>query len=151
MANFNLWARSNYFKIKHPDKYKKFIEDYGLNLITNNALDVELPNSLYGFLCCNEGIPDYIEQDFNIDGIISNKPLIEFLERNIFEELAEQLQEDQVAVVIEVGQEKLRYLGGIAIAVNSKGETVQIDLNDIYKQASEKFNIPIENIEEASY
>jgi hypothetical protein len=40
-----------------------------------------------------------------------------------------------VVVLLEVGNENLRYLGGTAIAVNNRGETVFIDLDGIYHAA----------------
>jgi hypothetical protein len=36
---------------------------------------------------------------------------------------------------MEVGYEKMRYLVGLAFAVNSAGEQVKIDLYDIYEKA----------------
>ena len=47
------------------------------------------------------------------------------------------LVEGQVAVFVEVGQEKMRYLGGTAVAVNAAGETRRVDLDDIYDLAKE--------------
>ncbi len=49
--------------------------------------------------------------------------------------LAAYLKDDEVAVLMEVGSEKLRYLCGFATAVNSKGETVSISLEHIYELA----------------
>ncbi len=37
----------------------------------------------------------------------------------------------QVAIVIEIAYEGYRYLGGVAYAINSKGEQKHIDLADI--------------------
>ncbi len=36
---------------------------------------------------------------------------------------------------MEVGSERLRYVSGLAVAVNHKGECVRVDLNSIYKAA----------------
>lgn len=62
----------------------------------------------------------------------SNDPL----DLNIAEELAEHLQDGSVAVLMEIGAEKLRYLVGEAIAVNSKGESVTVNIESIYDQAA---------------
>jgi hypothetical protein len=36
---------------------------------------------------------------------------------------------------MESGAEKLRYIAGYAVAYNSKGETVSLNLDDIYDKA----------------
>ena len=50
-------------------------------------------------------------------------------------ELAAYLKDGEVAVLIEVGSEKLRYLCGYATAVNSTGKTVNMSLEGIYESA----------------
>jgi transcriptional antiterminator Rof (Rho-off) len=57
------------------------------------------------------------------------------------EELATHLTDDSVAVLEAVGSEKFRYLNGYAMAINSKGETVSLNLDKIYELASEKFGV----------
>lgn len=39
-----------------------------------------------------------------------------------------------MAVLEEVGAEKLRYLIGQALAVNHRGETISVSIDDIYKK-----------------
>lgn len=53
--------------------------------------------------------------------------------------IAEHLVDGDVAVLMEVGAEKMRYLLGTAIAVDSTGTTVTVGLDDIYQAAGEKF------------
>ena len=55
-----------------------------------------------------------------------------------------------VAIFIDAGSEKLRYIHGCAVAINSKGESVRIMLNDIYELAKQLTEHP-ENITEATY
>jgi hypothetical protein len=50
-------------------------------------------------------------------------------------ELSAHLEEGWVAVLMEAGAEKCRYVAGWALAVNSKGETRQVSLQDIYDLA----------------
>jgi molybdopterin biosynthesis enzyme len=45
------------------------------------------------------------------------------------------LHDEDVAVLMEAGAEKLRYVSGWAVAVNSKGDLVEIGLSDIYEKA----------------
>lgn len=46
------------------------------------------------------------------------------------------LVDGDVAIFIEVCSEKMRYLAGIAHAINSAGDTETIDLHDIYDKAA---------------
>src|SRR5213075_3124435 len=48
-------------------------------------------------------------------------------------ELAAHLEDGWVAVLMEAGAEKCRYVAGWALAVNSKGETRHVSLEDIYE------------------
>lgn len=54
---------------------------------------------------------------------------------DISEQLSPHLADDEVAVLMEVGNEKLRYVSGTATAVNSKGEIAHLDLYSIYELA----------------
>lgn len=54
---------------------------------------------------------------------------------SIIDIVARHLIDGDVAVFQEVGSEKMRYVGGVSVAVNSKGETVRVDLDDIYEKA----------------
>lgn len=45
------------------------------------------------------------------------------------------LQEGEVAVFIMAGAEKARYITAFAVAINSKGERVELSLYDIYEKA----------------
>jgi hypothetical protein len=42
---------------------------------------------------------------------------------------------------MEIGAEKLRYLTGIAIAVNHKGRVAVISLDDVYRKAARTFRV----------
>ncbi|MHB8409563.1 MAG: hypothetical protein ACYDHY_15975 [Acidiferrobacterales bacterium] len=49
--------------------------------------------------------------------------------------VSQHLAKDEVAIFMEVGAEKLRYLVGYAVAINDKGKRKTVSLGDIYKQA----------------
>lgn len=55
-------------------------------------------------------------------------------EIDLHAELAGHLAEGEVAVLEEVGAEKLRYLVGYAVAVNHRGEKLAVSLDDIYEK-----------------
>ena len=125
MANYYGSSRSNYFKVKNKENFKKFLDRmYDME-------DIEDRDDRVGFLVTGEGgsIPceiwdeenDEYSHDFDFD-----------------KELAQHLQDGEVAIYQEVGAEKLRYLVGYSVAVNSKGETAMVSINDIYKIAQEE-------------
>jgi hypothetical protein len=60
----------------------------------------------------------------------------EDIEFDIAATVAKHLAPQHVAVFIEISSEKLRSLGGIAVAINHRGERARIDLDDIYEQAA---------------
>jgi len=66
-------------------------------------------------------------------------------------ELAQHLPEGQIAALIEIGAEKLRYLTGVAIAVSHNGRVVQLALSDIYRKASRIFRVAESEITQATY
>ena len=82
-----------------------------------NSEDGGLPSSRY-----DEETDDYVDIDLT-------------------KELAEHLAEGQVAVLMECGAEKLRFITGFATAVSWTGETVRISLDDIYQKAQEAFGV----------
>lgn len=122
MADYIGRYRSNYFAVKDRKAFEQFCKRFNLERITDDK-----DKSLVGFLDSgfNGSIPVSIyneEQDDNED--------IDFLA-----ELSTHLAPGHVAIVKEVGYEKMRYLVGLAFAVNSAGEQVKIDLYDIYEKA----------------
>jgi len=124
MANYYANSRSNYFKVKDNEKFKDFIESMeGLEFIYDNVGRVGfLVDSESGSIPCeryDEENDEYVDIDFD-------------------QELAQHLQDDQVAIYQEVGAEKLRYLVGYSVAVNSKGEVATVNINDIYRIAQEE-------------
>lgn len=66
-------------------------------------------------------------------------------------ELSLCLQEGQILVYQESGAEKMRYVAGISIAINHKGESLSVDINSIYQQAAEKFGVDEKEITLAQY
>ena len=87
---------------------------------------------LYGFLCGNSdygNLPNFREEEL-ANGQTKEYDLDDFLK-----DLSGVIADDWVAVMFEVGAEKLRYVTGVAFAVNSKGEKKVVDLCDIYDTA----------------
>ena len=56
-------------------------------------------------------------------------------EIDFYAELAKHLQNGWVAIVMEVGAEKLRYVTGYAVAVNHNGKCCDVSIDRIYQLA----------------
>lgn len=126
MANYTATTRSNYFAVKDEQAFKDWCAKWSLDhwqqkedrgsrrfAITADTGD-----------CC--GWPSYSHDE-------------DEQEIDIAAELAEHLADGEIAILMEVGNEKLRYLVGTAVAVNHTGETVIISLSEIYQLAEEAF------------
>lgn len=120
MANYYCTYRSNYFRVKDAEVFRKFIAQFG-NLFLLEEDDK------FGFYdeSGEAGMPgSYRDQESGDD-----------IEVDFMEELAKHLADEEVAIVMEAGAEKCRYVSGYAIAVNNKGEIRTVSLNDIYQVA----------------
>lgn len=124
MANYTAYFRSNYFAVKDVAQFQTFCTAFQLELITTT----EDNQTLYGFL--NEdsegGIPVTRFREATDDGE----------EADFMSELAAHLLDDYVAIVMEIGYEKMRYLSGSAYAVNAKGEMMSVELDEIYERSA---------------
>ena len=122
MANYYATARTNYFAVKDVDAFKKELKNYSVDVIE----DVKDGVTLYGFIDDNDGgFPsEYWDDSLEDDRTINWE---DFFNRH--------LADDSVAVMVEVGAEKHRYLNGYAVAYNNKGETAEISLDEIYVKA----------------
>ena len=119
MANYQGTFRSNYFGVKDVEAFQQFCEKHNLEFIEKN--------SQCGFLMH----PD-TEGGFSTTGWDSENEE----ETDILADIAEHLAADQVAIVMEVGQEKMRYLVGHAWLVNAEGEEKFLSLADLALEAA---------------
>jgi len=121
MANYYASCRTNYFNVKDADAFKR-----AMNKIP--GLDVQ--EDALGFCILGDdpdgaGWPSWIWSDSEEDHV----------EVDLMAEVADHLDDGEVAIFMEAGAEKLRYIIGHAVAVNNKHEYRQINLNEIYKLA----------------
>ena len=136
MANWYGTARSNYFRVKNNDAFVKWADSRGLGVFRNKeGADLF---AIHGGETTDDGSwPSYdVQGDTEID---------------LVAELAQHLPKGQIAVLMEIGAEKLRYLTGVAIAVNHKGRVVELTLSDIYRKASRTFRVAESEITQATY
>ena len=121
MANYYASGRSNYFRVKDVEAFKNEVKVIGslevyekdgfISLLSNN--EGGFPNDHF-----DEYADDYLEIDWDA----------------IF---AKHLADEEVAIIMEAGSEKLRYINGYAVAYNNKGESRIVTLNSIYDLAKE--------------
>lgn len=121
MANYVPFVRSNYFKVKNPVAFEAFCDKWGVEMIRRGDRD-----ELVGFMGGDEvGIPlCYYDAERG-----------EHVEGEFMKDLAAHLEDGWVAVVREIGYEKMRYLVGYTVAVNSRGESIEVSLDQIYDEA----------------
>ena len=74
------------------------------------------------------------------DGMSESDDEIEFTD-SFLNELYPLLADDQVLVFQSVGNEKTRYVCGYAGAISHLGETVSVNIDDIYQKAKEAFKL----------
>ena len=122
MANYYEMSRSSYFRVNDKEAFRAFLERFG------GAVEmIEDDKGRVGFLA-QEGIPSTCMPDDSGS---------EAEEVDFVSELAGHLADNEVAVVMANGYEKMRYLVGYAIAINNKKERREVDLAGIYELASQ--------------
>ncbi len=136
MANWYGTSRSNYFRVKDPDAFLAWTKLRGLNAFTK-----PLQPDVFAVY------PD----DSGDDGSWPSYDLDSDTEIAFEAELALHLAKGEIAVLMQAGAEKLRYVNGVAIAVNAKGRIVALTLDDIYGKAARSFRVPEARISRAEY
>jgi hypothetical protein len=134
MANWNGTARSNYFFVKDFAAFTKWVTDIDCVVLVGEGDQT----GMFGFYSNDDNTgswPSYRCQE-DEDGCE-----IEDEDFDLPAELAEHLAEGQVAVLVEAGAEKMRYISGWAKAVTWDGRSVQINLDNIYDMAQAAFGI----------
>jgi hypothetical protein len=135
MANWYGSSRSNYFCVKDRESFLQWAEKRGLGVFKSESNPEHF--AIHSGDSDSGSWPSYeLEADAEID---------------LVTELAVHLPKGQVAVLMEIGAEKLRYLTGVAIAVNHKGRAVVVSLDDVYRKAARTFRVQENKITQATY
>lgn len=135
MANYYGIARSNYFAVKDVDAFLAEMAKYPVEVITQPLKDEEgnQVDTLYGFIDADDdggaNIWSYYEDAEDGSGDYQDIEWAEVFQRH--------LQDDWVAIIMESGSEKHRYVGGLSLAFNNKGEKREIYLSNITTLAEE--------------
>ncbi len=130
MANHYATARSNYFAVKDEAAFREWAGLMGLAVLEpDHRAKTAGGIRRFGIAPGNSGDNgSWPDSTYDADAD-------EVDEFDLTEELAPHLADGEVAVLMEVGNEALRYVTGTAIAVNSRGKTVSINLDAIYDAA----------------
>lgn len=137
MANYYASARTNYFAVTDLEAFKAELESKTSSVeVVSKEEDGLTLVALLGSDDDGAGFPFEYEDE---DG--------EYVELDWAEIFKAHLEDGWVAIIMESGAEKLRYIAGYAVAYNSKGETVAINLDQIYEKAKSLGS----NITEATY
>lgn len=134
MANYYATARTNYFRVKDIEAFKEEMSTIPMEVITRKVGE----ETLVGVISLDDAGMPYSVYDVDTDTDYE----IEW--QDIFKK---HLQDDEVAVIVEVGNESARYVRGYAEAFNNKGDCVSLSLDNIYTMAKQLGN----NITEAEY
>jgi hypothetical protein len=132
LANYEATVRSNHFKVKNPKAFERWCKKRRLDFWTERQPE---GTNLYAISSECGGWPSW-DPDTNRDF-------------NIATDITRHL-DGYVAVFLEIGFEKLRYMEGQAIAVHPDGRVVSINLSDIYEKARDAFG-PDVTVTEAVY
>lgn len=150
MANYAANARTNKFRVKDVDALVADVARAGITIVEQGRPgvpvygDIELvrrnsqvDGSERVELFASEGWPSF-DEDSVADRLgLEEDQTVPDLPDSLHMIVSRHLVEGEVAIFVEVGVEKLRYLGGVAVAVNDRGETRRVDLDDIVELAKE--------------
>ncbi|CEJ88092.1 conserved hypothetical protein [Hyphomicrobium sp. GJ21] len=144
MANYYATTRSNYFRVKDEAAFKAWCGDLSLDWWTKQ-FDGQEGTFFAVSADTSSGWPSSrFVQDPNDPDVEDDE------EVDLTTELAKHLDPRDAAVLIEIGNEKLRYLCGYATAVTADGREHSISLSTICEEAAEAFGPDI-NVTEATY
>lgn len=113
MADYLTTARSNYFKVKNPKAFEEMLGKFGLVPEGENKFDeFEFHRDEAGAYCIfGYGVNGSIELNI-VDG--------QGNEITLFKEIQKHLDNEERAVIEEIGHEKCRYVTGFVVVITSK-------------------------------
>ena len=138
MANWYGAARTNYVRIK-PERKEQLIKELAeWNIHVGTSTDNDRYSLFIPFQTENgDFIYDRTYEKMEYD---DNNVLVEQVfdwQKNVLP----YLEDGEVLVVVTVGNQKLAYLTGRAVAYRLGHEPVVVDINDIYEKAASVFGV----------
>ena len=121
MANYYGYARSNYFRVKDLQRFRAAMSNCAVEIVEEDNGDKNRSRRVALLSDSESGwSSSYVDAKGND------------VDASIHDIVQEHLADDEVAIFMEIGYEKLRYLSGYAVAVNNKNKSVSFQLSDIY-------------------
>lgn len=143
MADWYGSARTNYFRVKDLEAFKAELgkPQYEVDIVELDPTSAltQVPGYIALFSTGEKGGWESSYYDDDVED--------EWVEFDIPSIVAPFLIDGEVAVFIEAGAEKLRYITGFAEAINNKSERRLVTLSSIYELAKELGP----NVTEATY
>lgn len=135
MANYCATTRSNYFRVKRAEEFEVLCEGMALNSWTKTFPDH--PGDVFYAITADTGDcagwpTAYWSDELN-----------DFIEFDIEAFVQSHLDPRDVAVLLEVGNEKYRYLNGFAVAIHATKPPVRLSLDDIAPLARVTFGADV--------
>jgi hypothetical protein len=127
MANYCCVCRTNYFKVKDVQVFEEWASKYEVRVIQNQVAENDV---LVGLVSEEPDCGVWPSYDGETDQEI-----------DFISELSKHLADDEVAILMEAGAEKARYVCGVALAVNADGDILSIDLDEIYGMVKKEWNV----------
>lgn len=131
MANYEATTRSNYFRVNDERAFFAWCDGIGLEWWKRTSKTPEAATE-YAMTADTGDCGGWPTYRWNADN--ENYEEIDF-----FGELAMHLAPDTIAIVMEIGNEKLRFLQGYATAVHPDARTVAVSLSEIYERVEQTF------------
>lgn len=126
MSDYHATSRSNYFRVKDEPAFKEWARKRFLEVFQNRR-----NSGLWGIM------PDPKKNDFGTWPNYDPDAPAGQEEFDLVEELSKHLADGCVAILISSGHQKSAYIGGEAVAINSRGETREVRLDNIHDLASQ--------------
>ena len=130
MANYYATARSNYFAVSDEQAFRDWATLLGLEILEPTHHD-KVADGIRRFAISPSNCGDSGAWPTSL----YNDDTDDFDDIDVSEQLSAHLADNEVAILMEVGNEKLRYVSGSAVAVNNKGQCATVNLDDIYQAA----------------
>jgi hypothetical protein len=124
MANYVGYARSNYFRVRDEAAFLGWAET-----LPGGVARREDGNSKRFALLVEEG-----DEGGGWPAWRHDEEAEDEREIDLYSELSVHLADGEVAVLQEVGAERLRYLVGYSVAVNHRGERLSVSIDDVYEK-----------------
>lgn len=138
MANYYGFARTNYFHVKDLAAFRAALAPLPIEIVGKGHENEPQAGEPVALLSRDDaGWPSaYWDEEADTD-----------VEVDLPDVIAQHLVDGDVAVAMEIGYEKLRYLIGYGWAVNSKGETRAVNLEDSILELAKQLGTQVTGVD----